>query len=333
MALWLIGAVHLTGCVSFDAYRSRFHEPNYIVTSAFYESPPSRVAVLPFASRLDTPPQRERSEISRRVFFQHFILLEFEDVEIRRLDRFLMETPLPEPKTPEEQAAAVRPRNPMPHVTQLIKTLDVVGMTSVVDLPALFQQAESIEYGIFQDLIARAREDLHADGYVVGIVRDYGRFYAVLASSIGLSTRIELRTADAGALLWRGEARKRNFSVPISLNPIDIPYLLYYTWQNSRGAAMDMLAYTVYRDLVNTIPDVDRAVRVTVRTTRKKAPWYNQPSIWRVHRKGLLPEGDEMEFLLEKRGWYQCEHPVHGTIWIARKYVEVVDGEGRVVRP
>ncbi len=334
MALWLICAAHWAGgCVSFDAYRSRFHDPNYIITRTFYEAPPARVAVLPFASRLDTPPQRERSDISRRVFFQHFALLEFEDVELRRVDRFLLETPLPKPQTPEEKVSAVHPRNPVPHMIQLIKKLDVVGMTSVVDFPALFQHAERIEYGTFQDLITRARGDLEADGYVVGIVRDYGRFYAVIASSIGLSTRIELRSAETGALLWRGETRKRNFSVPISLNPIDIPYLLYYTWRNSRGAAMDMLAYTVYRDMVHTIPDLDGPVRVSVRTTRRNTPWYNEPSIWRIYRKGLLPEGEEMGFLLEKRGWYQCEHPVHGAIWIARKYVEVRDGEGRVIRP
>lgn len=300
-----------TGCATYDAYHARFREPNYLVTRAFYETPPDRVAVLPFASRSGRETDDSRAEICRRVFFQHFSLLPFHDVEMGDFDRMLAR---------DEDVK----KGPLRHVLGTIRALDLVGMTSVVNLETLLGK-ESIDYAEFRDSIERARDEMHSDSYAAGIMRSYGRLYLVVLSSIGISTRVELRSSDAGILLWRGEAKKRNLQIPISLNPIDIPYLLYYTWANSRGVSMDMLAYGVYRDLVATIPPVYEPVEVFVKPTRAKAPWFRKPTVWRFLRAGRVSSDERFKFVLEQRGWYQCRSSEGEMMWLFRRDADVVD--------
>ncbi len=93
----------------------------------------------------------------------------------------------------------------------IIRYVDVVGMTSLLDLNTLIDR-ESIEYGDFRDWIDTAHTRENTDAYVLGVTRNYGRFYAVLVSSIALSTRVEMRSAKPVAC--SGEAKPRNATTP-----------------------------------------------------------------------------------------------------------------------
>jgi hypothetical protein len=308
-----------TGCATrFDAAKARFIEPDYVVTRYFYEEAPQRVVVLPFATRSGKEADVRKAEVCRRVFFQHMSLRDYEDVELRRFDSSMF---------------ATNRETLLGGLVDVVRALDVVGMTTVLDLKSLFGASEKLRYADFMTLVDAARNEAHADAYVVGITRSYGRFYAVLVSSIGISTRTELRSAVTGNLLWRGEEQRRNYELPLTLNPFDIPRLLYDVWRNSRGLALDSLAYDVYGDLTVTVPYLERTRQVYVETTRPYTPYFRHRTMWLLFPRGRAGRGDRFEFQLEQNGWYECKAPDGSLVWIFRDHGRLVDQDGSPVEP
>ncbi len=303
------------GCATQQAYRARFQAPNYLVTPAYFERAPQRVAVFPFAARALKEETLERAQICRLAFYQHFSVRDFEDVELQTLDRQLL---------PEEEAQARRRLN---QFAMSVRRLDVMGLTSVFDLDPLLDQ-KTRDTATFRDWTRTAYEGLQADAYVLGITRGYGRFYAVLFSSIGLATRLEMRALEDDALLWSVEHKARNVALPLTLDPLGVPMLLYDIWRNSYGDALDLLAYRVYRDVIRTLPPGRTAGPVYVRADREPTRIFRHPTLWAFWPQSAVKKGTRMKFLLERRGWYQCLGPKKKAVWILRRHGTLVDQDG-----
>lgn len=310
-----------TGCATrFDAAKARFIDPSYVVTRSFYEEAPQRIAILPFATRSGKRADQRKAEICRRVFYQQMSLRDFEDLEIRKFDASIL------CRDAEKKESVLR------GLADFIHQIDVVGMITVLDLPSLFGE-EKLKYSDFLDAIDVARREMKADAYVVGVTRSYGRFYAVLISSIGVSTRVEVRSAATGNLLWRGEEQRRKYELPLTLNPLDIPRLLYDVWSNSRGLALDSLAYDVYGDLTRTVPYMPARREVFVEVGRAYTPYFRSPTLWLMFPCGRAGKGDRFTFQLEQNGWYRCDGPDGKPIWIFRGHARLVDQDGVLVDP
>lgn len=310
-----------SGCATrFDAAKARFVEPDYVVTKYFFEEAPQRVVVLPFATRTGKEGDVRKAEVCRRVFYQHMALRDYEDLELRKFDASVF------------QRGSTRREPMLGQLVDVVRMLDVVGMTTVLDLQSLFS-SEPLKYSEFNDMVRVARDDMHADAYVIGITRSYGRLYAVLVSSIGLSTRMEMRSAATGNLMWRGEEKRRNYELPLTLNPFDIPRLLFDVWRNSRGLAMDSLAYEVYGDLSTTMPYLPGPRRIYVEPVRPYTPYFLRPTLWLLFPRGRADPGERFDFHLEQNGWYQCKAPGGELVWIFRRHARLVDESGRVLDP
>ena len=320
LGVCLILLLSAAGCATYPPYRARFHEPDYVITAKFFEEAPQKVVVLPFAYRAQKKEDRLKADICRKAFFQHFILRGFEDEELHGFEQCILDEP-----DKEEELAARRLAN-------VIQKLDIVGMTTVLDVESLFDQ-DDLDDCYFLEMVQRLRQEMQADAYVAGLMRSYGRFYALVFSTIGISTRLEIHSTKTGELLWRAEAKQRDYSVPVTLNPLDVPFQMIHVWRNSRGLAMDMLAYRVYRELVKTIPYVPEPMRVKVKTTKKPTPFFRAPSTWKAIPDGQLPEGQLLEFVLEKRGWYQCRLRGDQDIWVFSQDGMLVDETGHRVNP
>lgn len=319
-AVGMVGCAMLgTGCMSKHSLLSRHFKPQYIVTAEYYRQAPQVVGILPFGSRAQRPVDLERAQICRRVFYQHFALLDFEDVEMSRFDKVVL-------GRKEESAKALE------KLGGLIRGIDLLGMTSLLELPAVFAN-DPIRQNEASELVNKAVKAFRSDAYVMGISRSYGRIYAVAFSTLGISTRVELRSAKNGALLWRAEGKHRNYQFPISLNPIDIPYLLWYTWLNSRGVAMDMMAYKLYRDLSATLPYLEAPAQVLVKTTRSRTRLFRGPTIWFWLPQRLVPEGETFGFLMENSGWYQVLADDGEILWVENDDAVLVDELGRPIGP
>jgi len=309
------------GCATrFDAARARFIEPDYVVTKYFYEEAPQRVAVLPFATRTGEATDIRKAEVCRRVFYQHMALRDYEDVELRKFDASIF------------QKGSTNREPMLSQLVDVVRLLDVVGMTTVLDLQSLFG-SEPLKYSEFNDIVRATHEEMHADAYVIGITRSYGRLYAVLISSIGISTRLEMRSATTGNLMWRGEEKKRNYEIPLTLNPFDIPRLLFDVWRNSRGLAMDSLAYEVYGDLSFTMPYMPASRKVFVEPVRRYTPYFRHPTLWLLFPRGRAGPAERFEFHLEQNGWYQCIAPGGELVWIFRGQARLVDEAGQPQDP
>lgn len=311
-------ALSFSGCASYQAYHARFHEPDYVVTPEFFARSPRRVAILPFASRSLKKESLERAQICRTAFYQHFSVCDFEDVDMQSIDRRLLPVEGPSPHGLLRQFATT------------VRRLDIVGLTSLLDLKDLLWK-ENRDTETFRSWVHVAGEDLQADAYVLGLVRSYGRFYAVAFSSIGLATRIELRSVRDDALLWSCDARERNVALPLTFDPLSLPVLFYDIWRNSRGAALDVLSFQVYRNVVRTLPPVRARGDVWVRADREGTRVFAYPTLWAFWPKPQVRRGTRLKFLLERRGWYQCERPDGESVWILRRDGTLVDETGHAL--
>lgn len=310
-----------TGCATrFHAAQARFMEPQYVITRHFYEETPQKVAVLPFATRSEKSIDARKAENCRRVFYQHLCLREFEDVELGKFDRTI------------GHSSNTNKESMLQQMFSLIRTLDVVGMTTVIDLEQ-FYKTENMQYDNFAEMVRMAREDMHADAYIIGITRDYGRFYAVLFSSVGVSTRLEMRSTRTGSLMWRGQKKKRNYEVPLTINPLDIPRLLYDVWQNSRGLAMESLTYRVYGDLTSTMPYMREKKTIFVKVEKDRTPCFDWPTVWLLGPVYKTDKGTIYEYRFEQNGWFNCRNHEGDIVWIFRDYVSLVDQDGLPVQP
>ena len=305
----------LPGCSTYQAYRVRFSEPNYTVTPEYFSRSPRRVAVFPFATHSLTLESMERAQVCRIAFYQHFSVRDFEDVDMQALDRSLL---------PKEEA---HPKGLLMEFAGTVRRLDIVGLTSFLDLPSVVG-AENWETSIFRSWTRKAHDDLKTDAYVLGVVRGYGRLYAVLFSTIGLATHVEMRATEDDALLWSADFRARNISLPLTIDPMDLPMLLFNVWRNSRGESLDVLAFKVYRDEVRSLPTVRAKGEVHVRAGQKYTRVFEHPTLWTFWPRPSVPEGTCWKFLLEQRGWYQCEEKGGGTVWIMVRDGRLVDEQG-----
>ena len=318
LAVAWLALVLLSGCASYEAYEARFRGPDYTVTPEYFRQSPRRVAVFPFASRSQRKNNLERAQTCRVAFYQHFSVRDFEDVEMRALDDCLLPPAGPSPTSRLRQ------------FSDTLRKLDVVGLTSFVDFNNLLHK-EVRDAETFRSWIRAADKDLQADAYLLGIVRSYGRLYAVAFSSIGLATRVELRSAKDDALLWSAETQERNVALPLTIDPLDVPVVLFDVWRNSRGDALDMLAFQVYRNLIRTLPTMRAQGKVLVRADRKGTRIFPHPTLWTFWPKPQVKKGTRMEFLLERRGWYQCAGPDGAPVWILRRDGSLVDEAGTLL--
>ena len=308
------------GCTQLDATRARFLEPRYVVTRHFYDEAPQRVALLPFATRSGKPADDRKAESCRRVFYQHMCLRDFGDVELRQCNRSLI------------QPAQTNRESTVRLLLNAIRQLDVVGMTTFIDLESLFS-SETIDRSQFNGAIRQLATNTQADAYVLGITRDFGRLYAVAASSVGISTRTELRSIATGRLLWRGEWEKRSIHTILTLNPLGIPRLLYDVWEHSRGRALDSLAYDVYGEMCHRIPYLPAQSPVYVQARRPDAPYYRKPGLLFAFAQGRTKAGDLFEFQLEQNGWYRCKGPDGLPVWLFRRHARLAGADGHPLAP
>lgn len=303
------------GCSTYQAYHVRFNAPDYTVTPEYFTRAPRRVAIFPFATRSLKEKDLEKAQVCRIAFYQHFSVRDFEDVEMQALDRRLLP-----PETP-------RPRGLLRQFANTIRKLDVVGITSFLDLKSMLAK-ETQDTQIFRDWMKAVHEDMQADAYVLGITRGYGRLYAVVASSIGIATHVELRATGDDALLWCSDYKARNISLPLTIDPLDIPFLLYDIWANSRGEALDGLAFQVYGDMIQTLPSARVSGDVKVRADRKDTRVFTHPTVWASWPRPQVKKGTLLKFLQEKRGWYQCEGPDGKPLWMLCRDGTLVDETG-----
>ena len=320
-AAWPALILATTGCAThLGATSARLGEPDYVVTREFYTEAPQRLASLPFATRTGTPVDARNAEVCRRVFYQHMSLRDYEDMGLRKFDQSLF------------AGTATNQESRLQQLVDVVRFLDVVGMTTVLDLKSLFGH-EHIRYPDFLEVVRITHEEMHADAYVVGMTRNYGRFYAVVISSIGISTRLEMRSAKTGNLLWRGQGKKRSFELPLTLNPFGIPRLLYDVWSSSRGLAMDALAYQVYGELSSTVPYVSAPCEVYVEVRRPYTPYFRKPTLWTLFPQGRADAGTRFAFRIEQNGWYTCSGPDETPVWIFRDHGRLVDQDGAPIDP
>jgi hypothetical protein len=317
---WVLGPgcgllLLLSGCSTVTAYRARFSEPAYVVTPDYFERSPRCVAVFPFASRSLQEAHLERAQTCRIAFFQHFSIRDFEDVDLHALDRHLL------PRKTARSHGALR------QFADTIRWMDIMGLTSLLDWKEITGREEG-GGEIFRTWIHSAHEQWKADAYVLGITRGYGRLYAVAFSTVGLATHVEMRSTKDDALLWSADYRSRNFSLPLTLDPMDIPALLYQIWGDSWGDALDVLAFKVYRDMVATLPPVRATGPVWVRADRPKTRLFSAPTLWTFWPRPHLPQGERLRFRLEKNGWYQCEGPDGQLVWLLCRDGTLVNARG-----
>jgi hypothetical protein len=315
----LIGGLILgcaaSGCSTYQAYHVRFNAPDYTVTPEYFTRTPRRVAILPFATRSLKEKDLEKAQVCRIAFYQHFSVRDFEDVEMQALDRRLLP-----PETP-------RPRGIVRQFANTIRKLDVVGITSFLDLKSLLAK-DTPDTQLFREWTKAAHEDMQANAYVLGIVRGYGHLYAFVASSIGIATHVEMRATEDDALLWCADYKARNISLPLTIDPLDVPFLLYDIWKNSRGEALDGLAFKVYGDMILTLPSARVSGPVQIRADRKPTRVFSHPTVWASWPRPQVKKGTLMKFLLERRGWYQCEGPDGKPIWMLCRDGTLVDEAG-----
>lgn len=316
MAGALLLLLFLPGCASYRAYRVRFSEPDYTVTPEYYARSPHRVAVFPFAPRVLQDKPLEQAQVCRVAFYQHFSVRDFEDVELQALDRKLLPAETADPHRRLHQLAAA------------VRKVDVLGLTSFLDWKALSGGGVR-DTSSLRAWVRTAYEDLEADAYVLGAVRGYGRLYAILFSSIGLATHVEMRATADDALLWSADFKKRNVALPITFDPLNLPFLLVDIWQNSRGEALDVLAFKTYGSMVRTLPPQRAKGPVYVRADRRKTRVFRQPTVWTFWHRAHVPAGTRLKFLQERRGWYQVERPDGQVRWLLRDHGTLVDKAGR----
>ena len=307
------------GCATYDAYHARFREPKYLVTDKFYSEAPQKIAFLPFAGPTDKKKDLEKGEMCRKIFYQQMSISDFEHIGLHKTDDYVLSSD----KNGRE--------NIFKQLFGFVRKLDVVGMTDLLGVPAVLDK-NTIDYFAYTNLVHLTKTKLGAKACMLGYTRSYGRLYAVVLSSLGISTRLEMRSTDTGSLLWRGEAMERNYEVPLTLNILDIPYELIGIWKNSRGLAMDMLAYGVYRDLANTVPYVSEPKKVFVKATAKEAPLFKKPTMWMLWKSGSLTQGAMIPFLMEQDGWYKGLINGNEPVWIFRRYAVLVDEAGKEIK-
>lgn len=319
-AMLLLPGLFGPGCSTYHRYRARFMEPDYLVTREYFTEAPRHVALLPFAARSGRDRDAANAQICRRAFYQHLSLRSFEETDLRAVDRELMD--------PKDPGTRTRLRK----FGDALRRLDVLGMGSLLDLELLFRENEALYREHYRRLVDDiVRRQLKADSYVVGISRSYGRLYLVVASSIALSTRLELRSVKEDALLWRAQAQRRNTAFPLTINPFDLPFLLVDIWNNSKGGALDLLAYEVFGAVAATMPPVSKPVEPYIEALQPRTLVYRAPTLWRFRRCGWVNRGTRWPLLLEKRGWFECRGRDGRSFWIFRRDGLRVDRKGNPI--
>jgi hypothetical protein len=314
----LIG-LSLMGCATrVAAIRAKYLEPEYVVTRAFFEESPRHIAILPFTTRSVDTNEARTAESCRRVFYQHIVLRDFDTLNFRAFDAVVL-------GTNQQHRATV-----LGSLDSVVRRLDIIGLTTVLDLDAILKN-ETIQHVAFEGMIQHARENFMSDAYCLGIARSYGRFYAVLFSSVGISTRVEMRSFSTGRLLWGAETRRRNITLPLTLELLAIPEKLIEVWFNSRGEVLGSLAYQVYGDLCQTMPCLSQKTQVFVETTARNTRYFTRPTCWMFCAAGSVPRCTRMGFVREENGWFECRLGGGSTAWIFRDDAQLVDETGAPV--
>lgn len=322
-----------SGCATrMHALGAKYLEPEYVVTKDFFAEAPQRVAVLPFATHQGGPSAANAADVCRRTFYQHLALRDYDTTALRASDALLLGT--------NEAQRLIS----FATVTKTIRALDVVGVTTLLDIEALTAHGETVPRQEFRDMISSARTNARADACCIGVTRKFGRLYAVVFSTVGISTRVEMWSTVSGRLLWAGEMKDRNFSTAVTIDLFSIPTKLWDVWLNSRGYTLGTLAYDVYGHINETMPYLAFPTRtVAVEVTKDRAPVYGKRSSFMLWSEAKLEKGTRLEFLREENGWYQCKlngnAPANGNgngakpFWIFRDHARLVDINGVPLRP
>jgi hypothetical protein len=320
-----IGVLFQTGCATrMHALSAHYLEPEYVVTKEFFKEAPQRIAVLPFATQQNGPTASQAADVCRRTFYQHLALRDYDTAALRMSDSMMLGT--------NETERLIS----FGTITKTIRAIDLIGVTTLLDFDALTHHGETIPRQQFFDMIAASRTNAHADACCIGVTRKFGRLYAVVFSSVGISTRVEMWSATSGRLLWAAEMKDRNLEAAITIDLLSIPSKLWGVWLNSRGHTLGTLAYDVYGHINETMPYLPCPCRsVSVEVTSDRARVFNDISPYRFWSTAKLAKGTRLEFIREENGWYQCKLAASDkpAIWIFRDDAHLVDADGVALRP
>ncbi len=194
------------------------------VSRALRESPPKRVAVLPFRSQTgegrvegsqdlynalskkDPNQPEDVGERMRRAFFGQFAQLEFDHVKISRIDRALAKE----------------------------------GLDSWEKMKSLPLQ--------------RMGELLEADAVIFGEVTHFDYYYAFLYSQLAVGLSLEMMDTRTGEVLWRVHDARRDHTVRVVYDPIALVVGLFQVGFSMRPINMMRAMDEICRELVGTIP-------------------------------------------------------------------------------
>jgi hypothetical protein len=331
MLVLAAGACVSSGCATrLHGLSAHYLEPEYVVTKDFFAEAPQRVAVLPFGTHQNGPAAAQAADVCRKTFYQHLALRDYDTASLRFSDALMLGT--------NEAQRLIS----FGTITKTIRALDLVGVTTLLDLDALTSHGETIPRQQFFEMISTARTNAHADACCIGVTRKFGRLYAVLFSSVGISTRVEMWSTTSGKMLWAAEMKDRNLDAAITIDILSIPTKLWDVWLNSRGYTLGTLAYDVYGHINETMPYLPFPTRtVGVEVTKNRARAFKEISPFMFWSSAKLDKGTRLEFLREENGWYQCKLNGNGNgngnitkpFWIFRDDARLVDVNGVPLRP
>ena len=343
LAVIALGAIvcATTGCSAFTSYWQRHHRPRYTVTAAFYSDAPKRVAILPFTARFKDVDRGDITEAGartdREACYRYVSVKSFEDIELGTIDDTLMLHGLLEDTTePEKPGLAGK-------VTGALKAVDVTGISKLLN-PLYYadqfglRTREKFGEKRFERLsCAELKEIVPADAFVLGITEEHFWIYAVVFSYVQAGCKAQMRDAETGALLWEGRDEGKSFAWVVT-DLVMLPIAFVKVWLNAQELKMLRVTDEMLRAMTGTMPDLDHPVQPEVRTTCS-AVEFTRPGysyfFWR--RRGSVPEGTRMEYVLEQDGWYKVKRVVDGKErigWIFGGHAELIDADDpdRVLR-
>lgn len=344
LACVLVAVVVLTGsgCTGLKSYWQRHHRAHYTIMPEFFAEAPHSIAVLPVTPRYRDEGRREAARAGadafRDAFYRHISVESFEDVEIRDIDGALKQHGLLQDiHSPGDRSYAKK-------ITGALKQADILGITSLIDprnyarelgLP----EGEALGEKRFEKEKTQAlKKFVPADAFVFGTAKEYGWLYAVVFSYVRVGGNVQMRSAETGKLLWKGRGRRTSFAWIVA-SVFEIPIKIVKVYLNAHAQTLDTATDALFRDMMQSLNMQDKPTEVKARSLCK-TPVFKEIGysycFWSDY--GKIPQGQCMDFLMERDGWYKVATDVEGKRvqgWVFGECAELVDAKNTtcVIRP